>query len=168
MVRILLLGASLLLSVCALAQKTDDYLKTLTQGDRGTLYFVKPIELAASSGKMDLLLDFSFVCCSRGIDSTEVVLNCSVLSKDMVPKLDTLQQGERTFPLKSMYTKKRKRNWDHRYTANIPLPVLLNWLEEAKLHLQFRNEEETYEFSSDKEWEKASELLRASFRDLGD
>ncbi|MCB9290793.1 MAG: hypothetical protein H6560_26045 [Lewinellaceae bacterium] len=156
----LIIGCSI--SVAGYAQSSSKYLKAINQ-DNGTLYFIKPVKFKA--GKDRFIPDFTFL--HKENLPEEVDLRFSLFSKTPLRDISALSfySGEKELGKTSgpelMYLEKVKGKWHARFSTGIPFSTLLEILAAGEnLEIRFHSGETTLTFPANREWAKASGLIK--------
>ncbi len=116
------LTISIGLSSTVQAQRVRKYYETFYVGERGTQYFIKPLELASENTSDALLLDITFRYKQDVTDT--VVINFSVIGESIYKKLDqfVMKHDAGTVAgqnIKQLYSEKHKKGFLSRYTLQV-------------------------------------------------
>jgi hypothetical protein len=127
----------LLLPLLLLGQQNpnDKVMKKVFIGDRACLYFIKPFDfdiLPGNTAKNTVNADFTVVYMPDSLKEY-VTLNVSILSPVAVEKLDSITViSDKTFSTSQSQRffcePRKKKNWESRFSLQLPVSVFLNWL----------------------------------------
>ena len=151
----------------AQAQNSSKYLKSMAQEDY-TLYFINPVEFKAEKSKSLLIPDFTFQY--DGNTPEKVDLRFSVFSEAPLKETGKLsfRAGEETLGsssgLELMFLEQVKGRWHSRFTTSLPYSTLMKMLQAGEnLVIGLSGQEAAMAFPADKQWEKASAVVKEIF-----
>jgi len=110
-------------------------------GDKGTLYFIKPLEFR--SGDARLWMDYTFHY--RPDSSGEAIVNFTIQDIFLHRSLDTVNLVAPGFStslrqIKLLYNEKSKSGFDSRFSARLPREALYTYLTAASLGMRIANQ----------------------------
>jgi hypothetical protein len=161
--KFILLIAFVQIAISIASAQSNKYYSSVAS-DRGTVYFIKPVELEVEDKKDDAYADWAVNYIKEKKCQSSVYMNFSIFTKNKPALSDSayiIFNNGIKIKAENFITEKRKKGiWKLRYTCNIKLEdVKYLFNQETEMLFEVMINDTPYYFLPTPKWEKSKEFM---------